>query len=223
MTLAFLHTSPVLTPLFGDLAKRLLPGVNFFHIVDESLIKNTVAAGSLTRSTTRRIVSLMQLAHEGGADAVMLTCSSVGPAVVEARRLLDFPIFRVDEAMAEAAVKAGRRIGVAATLQTTLEPTVALIESTAADRGAGVEVIPRLSAGAFEAVMCGDTERHDRMVREMLEELAAEVDAVVLAQASMARVVPLVANSRAVILSSPELAVSSARDVLCGEAAKGRG
>lgn len=216
-TLAFLHTSPVLAPVFADLARRLLPDLNVFHMVDESLIKNTVAAGGLTKTTIRRIVNLMQSAHEGGADAVMLTCSSVGPAVVEARRMLDFPVFRVDEPMAEAAVKIGRRIGVAATLRTTLEPTVALLEQTAAERGAEIEVVARLSDGAFEAVLGGDTDRHDRIVREMLEDLTAETDVVVLAQASMARVAPLVRNSRAPVLSSPELALAKIRELLCEE------
>lgn len=220
-TLAFLHTSPVLAPVFSDLARRFLPALNTFHMVDESLIKNTVAAGGLTKTTTRRIVNMMQSAHEGGADAVLLTCSSVGPAVVEARRLLEFPVFRVDEPMAEAAVRMGRRIGVAATLQTTLDPTLALLEQTAAEHGAEIELIPRLSEGAFQAVLAGDTDHHDRMVRQMLEDLAAEADVIVLAQASMARVAPLVHNSRTPILSSPELALAKVRELLCEEVTAG--
>jgi len=47
-------------------------------MVDESLIRNTIAAGQLTKSTVRRMVSMISAAHEGGADAVMVTCSSIG-------------------------------------------------------------------------------------------------------------------------------------------------
>ena len=93
-------------------------------MTDESLIKNTIAAGGLTASTTRRMAAMVWSAREGGADAVMITCSSIGPGVKVLRQLFDFPIFRIDEAMAETATSKAHRIGVLATLQTTLDPSV---------------------------------------------------------------------------------------------------
>src|SRR6266436_5916571 len=53
-TLAFVHTSHVLIPMFAQLAKEHLGGIAVFHMADESLIKNTIAAGGLTKSTIRR-------------------------------------------------------------------------------------------------------------------------------------------------------------------------
>src|SRR5262249_27658381 len=87
-TLDFIHTSPVLVPLFSQLAKEKLPGAAIFHMVDESLIKNTIAAQTLTKTTIRRMVNMIQSAREGGADAVMVTCSSVGAGVAVARQQL---------------------------------------------------------------------------------------------------------------------------------------
>jgi Asp/Glu/hydantoin racemase len=212
--LAFLHTSHVLIPLFSQLAKENLPGVEIFHMVDESLIRNTIAAQKLTESTIRRMVNMIESAHEGGADAVMVTCSSIGPGVVVARRQLDFPILRVDEAMAETAVRMGRRIGVAATLKTTLEPTIALLEEAAAAAGRQIELVPSLCDGAFEAVLSGDTARHDELLSSALRKLKDQVEVVVLAQASMARVVrQLKSNGGSPILSSPELGILRARDL----------
>jgi len=46
--LAFLHTSHVLIPVFTELAKELLPEFEIFHMTDESLIRNTIAAQRLT-------------------------------------------------------------------------------------------------------------------------------------------------------------------------------
>lgn len=216
MKLAFVHTSPLLIAAFSDLARRELPGVAFFHMLDESLIKNTIEAGGLTEATARRVSAMIALARDGGADAVMVTCSSIGPAVSAARTGHDFPIFRIDEAMAEAAVAAGPRIGVAATLGTTLEPTIALLRDTAAARGTEVTLTPCLIEGAFDAVLAGDGERHDRLVSAALVDLAAKSDVVVLAQASMARVVDALPADpqRAPILSSPLLAVRHARQRL---------
>jgi Asp/Glu/hydantoin racemase len=215
--LAFIHTSHVLIPIFSTLARKLLPEVEIFHMTDESLIRNTIAAQNLTKTTIRRLVAMIGSAHEGGADAVMVTCSSIGPGVKVARQVYDFPVLRVDEPMAESAVKAGTRIGVAATLSTTLEPTIQLIEETAKSRGRAVEIVPSLCRGAFEAVLAGDTERHDSMVAEALASLQERADVIVLAQASMARVLSKLSPGGTPILSSPELALEHVRQTLMME------
>src|SRR5437868_5266086 len=102
--LAFLHTSHVLIPLFSQLAKEHLPDVDIFHMTDESLIRNTITDGTLTKSTIRRLVKMVESAHEGGATAVMVTCSSIGPAIPITRPQFDFPILPVDETIAQAAI-----------------------------------------------------------------------------------------------------------------------
>ncbi len=58
-----------------------MPDVNLFHMVDESLIKDTIRFGSLRRVTMRRLLSMIESAEQAGADAVMVTCSSIGAAV----------------------------------------------------------------------------------------------------------------------------------------------
>jgi Asp/Glu/hydantoin racemase len=212
--LAFIHTSHVLIPTFSAAARKILPEVEVFHITDESLIRNTIAAQHLTHTTIRRLVAMIGSAHEGGADAVMVTCSSIGPGVKVAREVYDFPVLRVDEPMAERAVETGERIGVAATLSTTLEPTIRLIEETASSRGRTIEILPCLCRGAFEAVIAGDTAKHDSMVAEALASLREQADVIVLAQASMARVLEKLPPGATPILSSPELAVSHVRQML---------
>jgi Asp/Glu/hydantoin racemase len=137
----------------------------------------------------------------------------VGPAVEQIAGADGRPILRIDEAMADRALELGRRIGVIATLVTTLEPTAELIRRRAARLPKGtdeIEIVTHLCDGAFAALKAGDLERHDALVREGLTELLPRVDVVVLAQASMARVAetlpPQVAGDRP-ILSSPRLAM----------------
>ena len=163
-TIAYIHTGSMLIPLFNELSRRIMPDAGRFHMLDESLIQNTIREQKLTGATIRRVLAMVQSAREGGADAVMVTCSSIGPAVSLARELFEFPVLRVDEAMAETAVRAGRRVGVAATLRTTLEPTVALLREKAAAAGREIDIVESLSAGAFEAVLAGDTATHDRIL-----------------------------------------------------------
>ena len=210
--LALLHTSPVLTPQFASLCAKWLPEVQVYHTVDESLIKNTIEAGHLQKTTVRRVAALVGSALEGGADGVLVTCSSIGQAADVARQFYEQPVLRVDEPMARAAVQQGRRIGVLATLRTTLEPTCALVRRAALDAGRTVDVVECLCEGAFDAVLAGNTATHDRLVRASLTEMR-DVDVIVLAQASMARVVAALPAGavKTPVLSSPESGVRQVR------------
>jgi Asp/Glu/hydantoin racemase len=125
-------------------------------------------------------------------------------------------VLRVDQPMADKAVSLGRRIGVIATLPTTLGPTAELVQARAALQGREVEIVPHLCEGAFAAVSSGDGATHDRIVAAGLRELMGQVDVVVLAQASMARVADsLPAEAQIVpVLSSPRAGVEAARAVL---------
>jgi Asp/Glu/hydantoin racemase len=183
-------------------------------MVDESLIQQTIAAGNLQKVTVRRLIAMIESASMTGADGVLVTCSSIGPAVSYAARLFPFPVIRVDEAMAEKAVRQGRRIGVLATLRTTLEPTTALLRDKSAAAGLETQIEETLCEGAFQAVIAGDTETHDRAVSQALLALAGKVDLVVLAQASMARVLQQMPPLTIPVLSSPELAVLRTSEVL---------
>jgi Asp/Glu/hydantoin racemase len=217
-TLALIHTSPTLTPIFSALCARYMPETTIFHMVDESLIADTIREGRLRRVTIQRLLAMIASAEKAGADAVMVTCSSIGPGANLGQQLFDFPVIRVDEAMAEAAVRMGRRIGVMATLRTTLEPTIALLREKAAWAGLEIEIVELLCDGAFDAVLAGDTATHDRILSDALRNDMKGVDVVILAQASMARVVKAMPNGAlsVPVLSSPELAVKSARAIMAG-------
>lgn len=207
--LAFIHTVTSLVGPFNNLCAELIPGADIFHIADESLIQNVIREGRMSTMTARRVVRYMISAEEAGADLIMVTCSSIGDTVAIGQPLLHVPLYRVDQPMADQAVGMGKRIGVAATLPTTLDPTARLIETRASASGKEVRVFSQLCEGAFDAVIAGDTETHDVLVCQGLRKLMNEVDVVVLAQASMARVVETLpeAERTVPVLSSPRLAV----------------
>lgn len=215
-TLALIHTSATLVPVFSQLCKEQLPNVDTFNIVDDSLVRAIGARGSLTPDIARRVAAYITSAEAGGADQILVTCSSIGPAVDAAAPFAAVPVLRVDQPMADEAVRTGRRIGVIATLPTTLNPTSELVKRRAVLAGKTIELTSRLCEGAFEALMAGDAARHDRLVGDALRQLAAEVDVIVLAQASMARVVDTLspADRRIPILASPPIAIRHLASVL---------
>lgn len=207
--LALIHTSATLVPVFAQLCREKLPGVETFNIVDDSLVRAIGAAGSLTPEISRRVAGYIASAESGGADRILVTCSSIGPAVETAALATRVPVLRVDQPMADAAVRTGRRIGVIATLPTTLTPTADLVRRRAAAAGQEIQLESVLCVGAFEALMAGDAATHDALVTASLRDLSSRVDVIVLAQASMARVVDALpaADRRIPILASPPLAI----------------
>lgn len=215
-TLALVHTSATLVPVFAQLCKAKLPNVDTFNIVDDSLVRAIGAKGSLTPDIARRVESYITSAEAGGADYVLVTCSSIGAAVEASAPFSAVPVLRVDQPMADQAVQMGRRIGVIATLPTTLNPTSDLVRRRAAAAGKTIELTSRLCEGAFEALMAGDTATHDSRVAAALRTLSGEVDVIVLAQASMARVVDTLSaeDRRVPILASPGLAIDHLATVL---------
>lgn len=207
--IGLIHTSATLVPVFQQLFQEKSVQADVFNIVDDSLIKDVIAKGRLEDNTAQRVINYVKSAEEAGADLIMVTCSSIGRAVEQAAEKAGVPVLRVDQPMADRAVVEGKRIGVVATLPTTLEPTSDLVLRRAQKAGKEVELVSRLCEGAFEALMGGDAAKHDEMVRQALLELSEQVDVILLAQASMARVVSQMPESerKVPVFSSPGIAV----------------
>ncbi len=208
-TLGLIHTSATLIPVFNELCKQYLPGVTTFNIVDDSLVRNIRERGELTPAISKRVEDYVASAENSGADYILVTCSSIGPAVEEAAERVSVPVLRVDQPMADMAVQTGTRIGVIATLATTLEPTSDLVKRRATLANKQVELTSIVVDGAFEALMSGGAAKHDQLVGDALRTLAKSVDVILLAQASMARVVDTLsdADKTVPIVASPPNAI----------------
>lgn len=207
--IAMIHTVSGLIPVFDALTKTHLPQWQGFNMLDESLLRGTIRDGELSQITMWRLAQMIRSAVDAGASAVVVTCSSLGPAVDAAKAFCPVPLFRIDEGMARAAVERGPRIGVLATLSTTLHPTSDLIARSAAQANRDCSVIAQVAEGAFQKLSTGDTAGHDEMVAQSLRDLARKTDVIVLAQASMARALALVQDALAPlpVLTSPEIGI----------------
>ncbi|SPF00501.1 hypothetical protein SMA5143A_1215 [Streptomyces sp. MA5143a] len=175
--LALLHTSPLHIPVFDALRDEAHPGLELRHFVAEDLLTRAGTDGPA--SVAGEVRSLLDAAVAEGATAVLCTCSSIG-AVAEATDV-GVPVLRVDRPMAAAAVAAGPRIVVLATVRSTLAPTVALIEEEATGP---VEIRTLLLDDAWALFEAGDTEGYARTIAGAADEVT-DADAIVLAQASM--------------------------------------
>jgi hypothetical protein len=140
MRISFLHTINGNRRIFDDAASELgLPIAGFRHEVRPDLREAVQAAGEITpglRAEANRC--LLDLA--AGADAVIVTCATLGP-VADAMHGADVPIVRADKALAVAAANTGGRIVVLCAVESTIEPNRRLFEEPISDAATSVEIV----------------------------------------------------------------------------------
>jgi len=195
-----------------------MPDCRLINIIDDSLIADVIAENDVSPAVTRRLLQYYQTAQDMGADVIFNTCSSVGDLVAVGQKLVDVPIVRIDEPMAREAVSKYQRIGVIATIPTTLDPTVRLLQEQAQLIGKEVSIVDGLADGAYQALVSGKPEEHDQRIVDVAQRLAKEVDAIVLAQGSMARMEKKLAEITGIpVLSSISRGVTEVKSVLESE------
>ena len=214
-TLVFIHTLKPLLNVFDELIKEILPGVKTWHILDELMLEIVHRRGELHKDDATRLLEHVNEARKIGADALLVTCSTMSPCVDDVQSQASFPILKIDQPMIEEAVKQGNSIGVVATNQTTLAPTKLLLEQQAKASNKAIKTRLKLVDNALEALLSGKGEHHDDLVKEAVMNLSPQVDVVILAQASMARVLHIIPESDRVIpiLTSPHLALRKVREL----------
>ncbi|MFF4249749.1 aspartate/glutamate racemase family protein [Streptomyces sp. NPDC001663] len=197
--LALLHTSPAHVPVFDALRDEDHPGLELRHFVDEDLLAR--ARRESPEAVADEVRAALDKAVGEGARAVLCTCSTIGAVAEAAAAGTGVPVLRSDRPMAAAAVAAGSRIVVLASVESTFVPTVSLIEEEAVRAGRPVQVRTRLVEGAWDAFAAGDTEGCARLVAEAADAVT-DADAIVLAQGSMAPAQHLTTTA-VPVLSSP--------------------
>lgn len=211
-TAGLIHTVPALGAELHAALAAALPGRRIVSVTDPSLLASALESG-VTPALVHAVAA--HACHLGslGARAVLLTCSSVGPAAGAAGHESGVPIARIDAPMAREAARLARaagakgRIAVLAALESTLGPTTDLIASCLPE-GSGVETAAQVVPGAAAARAGGDGALADRLIAEAAERLAPDVDAIVLAQASMAGAAALV-QAATPVLSSPASGIAT--------------
>jgi len=208
------HTSPVSLADLKTLFAELAPGIVLRNIIDDSLLAEVLANGGVTDGVRARMSDYYKCAESAGADLIFNQCSSVGEAADLAAQSVRVPVLKVDLAMAEKACLSGQRVGVVATLPTTLGPTCRLVRKTAESLGRQIEVVEALCEGAFDKLVAGDRKTHNEMVIATIRDLAKRVDVIVCAQGSMVALLPDLGHTPVPVLTSLRLGVERAAEMV---------
>lgn len=190
--LVMIHTvkwyDTVITKPFAGPWQKQHPDVEIINIMDDSLLTETLANNGPTKGVINRMLKYFKAAESIGADVIMSTCTSMGPATQLARKKTTIPLFNIDEPMAAEAVRRGTRLGILATVPTSAPATKKLLETEAAKIGKKISVKIVINEEAFAKRLQGDINGHDSLVRAELNKLEEEVDVIVLGQISLAQV-----------------------------------
>ncbi len=214
---AFIHTAHGAIPPLMAYYTAAAPEYDITNLLDEGILR-FFASGNY-RAAEWRFRDLISVARHGyRAEAAVITCSSAPMELVEELRAQsEIPLLKIDAPMAARAVRIAKRIGLALTFAATLKPSTGLLMRAAKEAGAEIEVVPELIESAYDALLSGHPEEHDNLVLGAVDriERKGSVDAVVLAQVSMARVLPRIHGDYAVpILSSIETSLPALRALL---------
>ncbi len=190
----FLHSVPALAERFDAMVGAAMvgadaPALERIHVVDSWMLQTAIREG-VTEAVRTRVAGHLRHLADAGAEAVLVTCSSIGEAAEEAAGSLRIPVVRVDNAMAVDAVARATddvpRVVVLATNTATLGPTTRLIERAAREAQRSLAVSAHVVDGAVAARDAGCPDEHDRLIAEAVAEAAEHASVIVLAQASMA-------------------------------------
>ncbi|MBB5695812.1 aspartate/glutamate racemase family protein [Muricoccus pecuniae] len=218
MRLACLHTAQSNIAVFEAAGRDLGLGAGTLrHEVRADLLADAERDGGLTPEIEARTGEAL-LALSEGADAVLLTCSTLGPAAQAVAGMASVPVLRLDAAFAAEAVREGGKVVALCAVETTLGPTRAVFEEAARATGAEVEV--RLVADAWAAFKAGERDRYLAMVAAASDAAIQDgATRVALAQASMAGAAEL-CREEATPLTSPAAGLAAAKAAATSVAAE---
>jgi hypothetical protein len=166
------------------------PELEPLHFVDEGLIVDLPADGSPGPERLVRLQAMFVAAAASGARAILLTCSAYSPFLPSLRAAAPVSVVGIDDAMlGEAVARAQESVGIVATLEAAGPTTALLLTSAAKQAGKVISIENVFVPDAFGALKAGESERHDRLVRDAVQDLCSRHDVVILAQISMARAV----------------------------------
>lgn len=217
MKAALIYTST--TPELIELVEREVKNnigedATILSYQDSAILNEVREAGYVTPAAGAKLIAMYTEAIKEGADAILNICSSVGEvadSMQTAAAYLGVPIVRIDEEMCREAVRRGTRIGILATLPTTLAPTRNTVLRVARELGRQVEIVEGLVDNAFGL----DANSFRKRLLDQASQIKDLVDVIVLAQGSMAYVEEYLCKELGILtLSSPRFGAMELKKAL---------
>lgn len=206
--IVLLHATPVAMPPIHEAFQQLWPEAEIVNLLDDGLTIDRGKQDDLSPALIERFISLGYYAAGLETQGILITCSAFGPAIDQLEATLPLPVLKPNEAMFEAALTQGKRIGMLATfapsVSTMTEEFYHYAQNVNPDATLETIVVPN----AIDALRKGDVLTHNRLVAEAAPRLR-HCDVIMLAHFSTSQAMDAVqAVISLPILSAPHSAVS---------------
>jgi len=214
--LGIIHAALITTKAMQKYIDEIIPEVEVVHWVDDTIQNTNFACepGVIPNKNYAKFVQGALSQEEYGVDLILLACSTFNRAVEFARPMVKTPMLQIDRPMMDLAVQQGKRIGLLATVPTTVPASERLLRLAAEEAGKQIEMTTRLCTEAFKAIKAGNTQKHNELLLTEIDELSGKVDAIVLAQLSMSALEPLLVNTGVPVYNSGRTGFNKVRQIL---------
>jgi Asp/Glu/hydantoin racemase len=212
--IALIHAVTVAMAPVHEAFRQLWPEAECVDILDTSLSRDRERDGRLTEAMVERFLLLAKYAEDNGAAGILFTCSAFGEAIEKAAIEAKVPVLKPNEAMFEAALASGTRLGMLATFQPSVAGMEDEFRGIAGTAGSKAALSSFCVPGAMKALQAGDVAEHDQLVAIAAPRFA-DHDAVLLAHFSTSRAAAAVrAAVRCPVLTAPGAAVTKLKQMI---------
>jgi len=202
--------------------KERVPNLRVEFITDSTLLTEVRANGGPTESVYARMTLYAKAAELSGADLIVNSCSTVGEVADAYAKEVSIPVMRIEEPMCREAAALGTKFAIIGTVETSMGPCARIIERLVAERGETADCRLFVQNAAWDALVAGHPEEHNRILLENIRKLAAEdYDAIVMSQVSMRALLPDLTDVGTPVFCSFFSGYSAIADKLNEIAAKG--
>lgn len=212
--IVLLHATPVAMQPVQQAFNDLWPEAELVNLLDDGLSIDRARETDLSENMIQRFVRFGRYGFDMGADGILVTCSAFGPAIERMAAELPVPVLKPNEAMFQAAIAQGKRIGMLATFGPAVSTMTDEFNEYVALTSGNATLKTLLVDKAIDLLRKGDVEGHNRLVAERAHELD-DCDAIMLAHFSTSRAASDVrAKVSAPVLAAPHAAVERMRSLV---------
>lgn len=208
------HPTPLAMAPIDEAFKTLWPQAQTINVLDESLYTDIPQDGTLAPGIYDRVASLLRHCELSGADGILFSGSTFGPAVDKARVGIRVPVLRAEEAMMEQAVTLGERILLVCTAKRAMPVVRGMLDAAAKRVGVTRQISELWVEGARDAITSGDIGTHDKLIAAQVM-AAGDFDVIIFGQISMVPSrTPLPPDITRRIVTGPEATVARMRALI---------
>jgi len=215
-TVGIIHANALTIDAMKPYIEKFIPDVEIMHLCDDTIQRDNILAGTgvIPKVNYYKFAQYAHNLEEAKVDIIMLACSTFNYSAELARPMINTPIAQIDRPMMELAVQTGKKIGLLATLITTVPSSERLLKIAATEANKDIEIKTVLCSEAFEEYLKGNFEKHNEILLEAIDKLSGEVDCIVMAQLSMSKLAPFLKETKVPVFNSGETGFQRIQEML---------